>query len=427
MTTVASLANKNLRTKVKRVNHSFVLPDTFMGVEVEVDCDQGSPSIFPFHDNISYWNPHHDGSLVNGYEYTLRMPLCGGMLSDAIEQLYAPPSQFFRTFTGSTHIHIDMLEEEVTLDVLRTMVLLVYILEPMLYATGDCSREWCGYANSLKSADPTLLSTLFSTNVNRTFRNTYRRGGSLGRYYGLNLAALTDYGSLEFRYFPTATSAEELVKWVNLVQSFKKAALEIGSPSMLKNIINDEMAYNNMLNTYFAPYAEERNALGHWRQVQGMLTKANITAQDGALLAASPFRGDRIFTSERFANVVTISAEVEPGQGATIYDNGIIPPNPRDGVVLIYNNRIYVRHEGSWFLMGERQTRPTYLHASTLVSLATIYNSNSSSRYHAADINGISFALNNGYLMMEGSAIPVSSEEEDPDEYEDDDEEENYV
>lgn len=376
MVSVAKLTDRSPRVAIKPVNYDLVLRDTLMGVEVEVDTDTTCVSIHPHPSTLTFWNKHHDGSLTNGYEYTLRSPMAGTELSTAIAQLFAPPSEFYRTFTGSTHIHIDMLEEEVTLDVLRTMVLLVYTLEPVLYAAGDPTREWCGYANSLKSAEPLLLSALFSDDVRATFTSTYRRGGELGRYYGLNLAALTDYGSLEFRYFPTASSAEELVHWINLVQSFKKAALGIVTPSALKAIINDHSSFQNMLQTYFPAYETLFAQAVDWRKVHSMLSKAGVVMNDAKLTEVPRFKAEEVFASGRFAKLASVASvgnmDFNGAVPATIYSNNRIPPAPNEGEVLVYGSNVYLRLRGEWRAVNENLPRAEYVEDGTLAAVQSL-------------------------------------------------------
>lgn len=409
MVSVASLTSRSARTPVSFVKYDWVLPDTLMGVEVEVDSDHTAESSHPEPYNLVSWNRHHDGSLVNGFEYTLKSPMEGALLSKAISELFAPPSDFHRTFTGSTHIHIDMLGADVTLDVLRTMVLLVYTLEPALYAAGDSSREWCGYSNSLKSADPTLLSTLFADDVTSKFTRTYRRGSMLGRYYGLNLTALTDYGSLEFRYFPTATNAEELVNWINLVQSFKKAALAIGTPSALKEVINDQASYDDMISSYFPAYVSLINSTVDWRQVHSMFTKANVVMNDSKLTAFSVFDGAKVFESSRFSSLVTVRPVTE-APPAKIHATGNIPSDPQDGEVLVYHGRVYIRHDYAWLVVSDTQRHRVELSAATLSALGVVLREHAAAYDH--DLSSCSRIIDLGYIPSwdDGSSVP---EEED--------------
>lgn len=366
MVTVAKLAHKSVREKaVSNSKFSFILPENLMGIELEVDSDSRSATVFP-PNNLVYWNRIRDGSLVNGYEYVLKMPLAGNVLSDAIHEVFAPPTKVFRTMTGSTHIHMDMLEEEVTLDVLRTIVLLVYILEPMLYASGDASREWCGYSNSLKSAENTLLSALFSDGVEHTFSETFTRHSGIGRYYGLNLVALNDYGSLEFRYFPTASSPEELARWVNLVQCFKRAALGIGSPEELRNIVDSQEHYNQMLLDYFGEFEELHHHVADWYTVNSFFNKAEITA-NSALLERVQFSGKDVFTEGRFGELVTAPSSDDMNILEWLVQDGSVPNNAQEGTVLIYMNTVYVYLRHGWERI-QLQIQPEYsdLHPATL-------------------------------------------------------------
>lgn len=396
MVSVAALTSRTARKQSNFIKYDWVLPDTLMGVEVEVDSDHTAQSTHPEPHDIICWHRHHDGSLVNGFEYTLKYPMEGDALSKAISELFAPPADFHRTFTGSTHIHIDMLGEDVTLGVLRTMVLLVYTLEPALYAAGDRSREWCGYSNSLKSADPTLLSTLFADDVTSKFTRTYRRGSSLGRYYGLNLAALTDYGSLEFRYFPTATSAEELVNWINLVQSFKKAALGIGTPDVLKEIINDRSRYDDMISSYFPAHASLINSTVDWRQVHSMFTKANVVMNDSKLATFSSFNGAKVFESNRFSSLVTVRPVTEEFMTG-LHATDSVPNNAQDGDVLVYLNRVYIRNNSEWLSVADSQPDRVVLSTATLAVLSTVLREHADSVIER-DLNACDRLVTHGYM-----------------------------
>lgn len=351
MKTIAELTGRPVRTNARaRPRYRFVLPTTLMGVELEVDADGATAT--RFHNTTpASWLREHDGSLSAGYEYVLARPMAGRELSIAIQEMFTSDVAFHRTLTGSTHIHMDMLGEEVTMDVLRTLVLLVYTLEPMIYHAGDYTREWCGYANSLKQSDDLLLGSLFAEDSSDLFGNILRRGGALGRYYGLNLVALNDYGSVEFRYFPTATTADEMVRWVNLVQSFKKAAVEIGTPATLKNIIAEESSFLEMLGKYFGDFSEEQKALRGWRSVSNMFNKAMVEAQASKLSVAPSFLRDAELNNvvRRFVGLPEYNPTTMPEAGV-VHANGSVPDDdePQNGDVLIYGNNVYHRLVGRW-------------------------------------------------------------------------------
>ena len=221
----------------------------------------------------------------------------------------------------------------------------------MIYHAGDYTREWCGYANSLKQSDDLLLGSLFAEDSSDLFGNILRRGGALGRYYGLNLVALNDYGSVEFRYFPTATTADEMVRWINLVQSFKKAAVEIGTPATLKNIIAEESSFLEMLGKYFGDFSEEQKALRGWRSVSNMFNKAMVEAQASKLSVAPSFLRDAELNNvvRRFVGLPEYNPTTMPEAGV-VHANGSVPDDdePQNGDVLIYGNNVYHRLVGRW-------------------------------------------------------------------------------
>lgn len=363
MKSIAEITGRQPRRKkvdIKPV-YSFVLPDTLMGVELEVDNDRGSNTVFPNVSGSTRWNKIRDGSLANGYEYVLARPLAGDELSIAISELYHKDAKVFRTFTGSTHIHMDMLESDTTMEILRTMFLLVYTLEPMLYATGDVTREWCGYANSIKQAPSDVLASLFADDETHLFHNILG-GGALGRYYGMNLAALNRYGSVEFRYFPTAESPEEMVKWINLVQSFKAAAKDIGTVVKLKEIIADKAQFVDMMDKYFSDYKEEQEALGGWKHVSSMLAKAMVEVDVPKMKQPPRYLINDEFLRNRFGSLVEFASPVEASNNnlpepdlnmvhssTTTYQL----PDPQPGHILSLGGSIYVCYRDRWVSVSD--------------------------------------------------------------------------
>lgn len=301
--TVAQFMNRTDHVSVIGPAVTLPLPNTLMGVEVEVDND-GSHSDIEMPENYSpEWTRKGDGSLVNGWEYVLSAPLKGQGLTDAIHKLYSGGTNVRRTYTGSTHIHINMLDG-VDMDALRAMVLLAYAFESLLYYVGDNTRQWCGYANRLISAPAEVLeSIIVPTASNSLFRNSVDRAG---RYYGLNLQALQRYGTVEFRYFPTAESAEELISWVKLVQSFKKAALEVGSIEALINTLSTKEGYNDFVSNYFADHVDDVLVVCEYKKVKALMAKALIIATATKPDTVQPW--DRAALESRFSKLIATRA-----------------------------------------------------------------------------------------------------------------------
>jgi hypothetical protein len=289
MKNVAQTLRKTSRGKKEDNSKRYVfpLPDQLIGLEVEVDTPERNERIlaeFRWPEQYApYWNKTRDGSLRNGSEYVLAAPMAGNMLSDAVCKLFAGGTSIFRTTTGSTHIHVDMLEDDTPIACVQVLVLLLFMLEGAIFAACDPGREWCGYTNKLSSAPDALLGAILNCDLNESpdsFIDAIagQQASLIGRYYGLNLQALHKYGSVEFRYFPTATSADELASWVTMVQMFKKAALDIGTVSNLQEVVENESRYNDLIATYFGPWLDAfMKEVPHYKAV-GSFQKALATA-----------------------------------------------------------------------------------------------------------------------------------------------------
>ena len=252
---VASLLGMRSRLPFNSPPIEWVLKEQLIGIEVEVDLipNENHPKVL-----APYWNTVRDGSLISGKEYVLASPLYGETLTKSINDFFVA-ANLERSPTGSTHIHIDMLEESVTAEMVQTLVLMVYALEPAIFATIDPSREFCGYTNKLSSAPDSFLAAIFSITpeAQDQLKLVAQDVMGMGRYYGLNVLALNKYGSLEWRYFPTARSAEELSGWINLVMSFKKAAAAVQTADNLNDIFNDPHQYFAFIHQYFAQWADD--------------------------------------------------------------------------------------------------------------------------------------------------------------------------
>lgn len=247
-----------------------------VGLELEVDQDSATASRTVFPENFRpQWTQKRDGSLNNGYEYVLSTPLADQQLVDAVYQLFSGNTCVHRTYTGSTHIHLNMLDGT-TLENLQALALLTYAMEGLLYYVGDNSRQWCGYANRMTGAPNAVMENILGPSVQRL--GLRRALNNAGRYYGLNLAALEKYGTVEFRYFPTATSAEEMLSWVKLVQQLKKAACDMGSVQEVLSVLSDKSKYSEFVSTYLSEYSEEVDAVCSYGKVKILANKALVIA-----------------------------------------------------------------------------------------------------------------------------------------------------
>jgi hypothetical protein len=189
--------------------------DDLFGVELELENLSALPE-------IDAWNVKNDNSLRNGYEFILRVPLGGDELKAAIERFYSQKLRYTNGPRTSTHIHVNATD--MTVDQLRTMIILMYTIEDALFLAIGEMRKWAGYAMPLRDMEPNRLREILSSNDLRTLMQNISTKRNQDRYYGFNIS-VQKHGTVEFRYFPGGPTKEELTAWVDLVHSIKKAAM----------------------------------------------------------------------------------------------------------------------------------------------------------------------------------------------------------
>lgn len=354
---IASIFGKASRQPVSWNPVQWPLPNCLTGLEIEVETTPNSvmPSSF-----FPYWNRIKDGSLRNGHEYVLAMPLKGDALAQAIHELFAEPTRFERSATGSTHIHLDMFEEGVVQDTIKMMVLLMYTFESAIFAIADRGREWCGYTNKLTSAPDVVVGAVLNASEDDNYMEFAalcqdRLGHQqLGRYYGINVMALAKYGSLEFRYFPTATSPEELIDWITLCQNFKLAAMQLGTVERFIEVLESEELYDEFLTTYFSKwkdvFMQELPQIIAVSNMRKALAVASTQALNRGVNAADEFDEKAVTSNKMFAKFLKnkVKSGVLP---ILMIGPSQLAPDSRTktaGTVMIHSGRVYIAAFDSW-------------------------------------------------------------------------------
>lgn len=230
----------------------WVNPKQYIGIEIEVERGPGvvlGPS-------TNDWSMKSDGSLRNGVEYVLSRPLRGDALTAAIEEFFND-NQPVRSPTSGTHIHVDMRGKESTLDVVRAMAAIIACIEPAIFGMFADGRDWCGYTNPLITMPAHASYPVFSDKATSDdFAMTFRPNDREYKYYGFNMMPLGRYGSVEFRYFNTAESAQELIEWVQFCMAVKEAAVGIGSPAGLKPYLQSESDWSEFIERFFSSWRD---------------------------------------------------------------------------------------------------------------------------------------------------------------------------
>ena len=362
---VAKALRRMPRRNINAIKIDWPLQDQLMGIEIEIDSisDTLMPEL-----NDTAWTMKHDGSLRNGREYVLSQPLSGDLLSKAISSFFSASHRIYRTATGSTHIHVDMMEEETTVESIRVMILLFFMMEAAIFSMYAPEREWCGYTNKLSSAPDALLGAILNGELESELYGHQRTIEGVGRYYGLNIAALFKFGSVEMRYFPTATSVEELTDWLMLAQEFKRAATIVGTVDNLRGIIADERGWNDFLNTFFARWKDDMLRVVPYDEAIALFNKAMAIAASYQINRMEPVDNVNaavVFSKGRFAKFAKKKIESDEITGnynecpVLIIEMGEDHPSYRDvalGQVMLYRSRYYVSigSPGGWIYIDNQ-------------------------------------------------------------------------
>lgn len=215
-----------------------------IGIELELEGLRDSP-------DIPYWERKADNSLRSGVEYVLDQPYAGPSLDFALDAFYDERLVAENTQRTSTHIHINMTDT--TVDAVRSMTMIMYMVEDALFSVVGEGRKWAGYSMALSEMDPVRLRLSLSAADYIAAVAQLAPARNQERYYGFNTASLRRHGTVEFRYFPGGPTRAELENWLDLVVAVKRAAVD-NPPDVLIDRINSPEDVVAFLSSYFSDY-----------------------------------------------------------------------------------------------------------------------------------------------------------------------------
>lgn len=217
------------RTKIRFLNRPsarFVVPDADIGLEFEYEGVRGVPTTY----NDLYWRHKEDHSLHDrGLEFVFAAPLFGEDAAIAIETMMtgAKATGYKVSLRTGIHVHLDV--RDLQRNQFVGMLAYYTLFEPLIYKWVGDDRESNNFClpfykaeNSLDQAIR-LTSSLFIEGP--TGRVIARRNSeSYGKYSGLNLRSMAQFGSVEFRHLRTTHDIDRVFTWINIILSLKRAA-----------------------------------------------------------------------------------------------------------------------------------------------------------------------------------------------------------
>lgn len=321
-TAVKDLFNVQVR-RVPRIGAcALVDNDVHLGIEIEMENVQ-TPSGHDFSDSNTAraeveragWRVTTDGSLVNGMEFVFADAMLGVEAEEALKKLEANV-RFAPSHRASTHIHVDWSSVD-DASSLISLAGLLYCFEPAIFNIVMEGRKSNNYCRPLETVGTAALVPLFTKGV------TYLAGGYLGgavsrgdttyRYFGANFISLSKYGTVEFRYFPSPTSANDVLFWTNICLCLRRAALGMAKDGInVLEALSTTSGIASIVDKYFSD-KQVRDAMLLALDIELAAERMRVM---GLLVAADPQT-----TPERAA----VSRSMR-----RLLDNMVIPPEAKE-------------------------------------------------------------------------------------------------
>lgn len=236
---------KNVQTIFGIPNNMKVAGD--VGVEIEVEglrLPQGD----------KYWRREQDGSLrgAENAEYVLRTPLTLHQLKMALKSLAMGykknESVVDDSVRAGVHVHVNV--QDLNIIQLYNYLTLYLVFEELL--TKFCGKSREGNLFCLRACDAEfLIQALQYAAQNRRWRTLVTDDL---RYASVNVKALGNYGSLEFRAMRSTKDFDVIQTWAEILVMLREKAKEFFEPT---DIINgfSEGESSTFLDRIFGQYA----------------------------------------------------------------------------------------------------------------------------------------------------------------------------
>ncbi len=198
-----------------------------IGIEIEVEASNAlikdNGSLAP------WWTYHHDGSLrgIDNAEYVLTKPILFSQVNESLSFLWNKFDGYKSKLVDSnrTSVHVHLNCQKFHLNRLTAFCALYFCFEEVL-------TEWCGEHRvgnlfCLRAKDaPAIISQM---------RRFIRADGQADlrdglHYSGLNVSALSKFGSLEIRTLRGVSDPSIIEQWVKILERIYSLSAEFTDP-----------------------------------------------------------------------------------------------------------------------------------------------------------------------------------------------------
>jgi hypothetical protein len=231
-------------------SNDLLVDSTLLGLEIELEEVRLPNPHIDFNEELSRWVVKNDGSLrgEHALEFIFNGPMAGTDVILALEEFNAflvnneiKPLCSERT---SVHVHVDV--RDATLSQLISLILYYAIFEKALFRFANKQFDrydniFCIPLKEVISPFAFVRSLIKMEEIYKIYENANRKVGvndipyqlyddysrfinNNKRYCGINLVAIGQFGSLEFRMHEGTYDKSRLLNWINVLLSLKKYA-----------------------------------------------------------------------------------------------------------------------------------------------------------------------------------------------------------
>lgn len=203
-----------------------------IGIEIEAEGSR-LPNI-----DTEVWKSERDGSLRGeSFEYVLRNPVPFEMTTPVLAQMKEMwdenKARVKNSPNAGVHIHINC--SDLTVTQLFNYISLYLVVEELLVRS--CGNDRVGNLFCLRAVDAEYLIEVIQEAVRESKLDLFHTDDL--RYASINLKALGDYGSIEFRAWRSDGDLEGIAWWAGLLQHLKHLAKVVDNPSQIVAEVSD--------------------------------------------------------------------------------------------------------------------------------------------------------------------------------------------
>ena len=203
-----------------------------VGIEIEVEGER-----LP-HIDTEVWKSEADASLRGeSYEYVLRQPVpfaeTRNVLSEMEQEWKENKTRIKNSPNAGVHIHVNC--SDLTVTQLYNYLALYLVVENIL--VNKCGNHRVGNLFCLRACDAEYLIDMLGAAIKEQDLRILHTDDL--RYASVNVKALGDYGSLEFRAWRSDGDLEGIAWWCELLQHLKALAKEVDNPVAVVHSVSE--------------------------------------------------------------------------------------------------------------------------------------------------------------------------------------------